>query len=294
MDDFSVLLREYSSYLFGEKGLAKNSVESYLRDLSSFGAFLKKEKRTIDALDMPLLYLFLECLKREKKADSSVARALVAIKGFCRFLKQEGKIHKEIALYIDSPKIWQTLPTVLSTEEMQRLCAHFKGDSERESRDRALFELLYASGLRVSELCSLDILDVGEGFVRVMGKGSKERIVPVAKIALDAIDHYLIHFREKRGECEGALFVTERGRRIDRMQVWKILKGYVEKAGISKNVSPHTLRHSFATHLLEYGADLRVIQELLGHSHIGTTDKYTHVSQKHLRAAFDKFHPSQA
>jgi integrase/recombinase XerD len=156
------------------------------------------------------------------------------------------------------------------------------------ARDKAILEVLYASGLRVSELCGLNIQDVGEEAVRVKGKGSKERIVPIAPSALQSVDHYLGKFREDE---EKALFIGPHGKRIDRTVVWARVKFYAKKAAISKEISPHTLRHSFATHLLENGADLRVIQEMLGHSSISTTDRYTHISRKHLHEAFEKFHP---
>lgn len=157
------------------------------------------------------------------------------------------------------------------------------------ARDRAIIEMLYGSGLRVSELCSLSIYSIDETSVKVMGKGRKERIVPVGRKAVEAVDHFLVRFRDQfEGE---ALFVTKRGKALDRVAVWRIIKHYAGQAGIQKPISPHTLRHSFATHLLDHGADLRVIQEMLGHSHIGTTDRYTHVSQSRLQEAFSKFHP---
>ena len=159
------------------------------------------------------------------------------------------------------------------------------------SRDRALLEVLYASGLRVSEVCGLDITDVDDDFLRVKGKGGKERVVPIARSAVAHIDHYLLHFRASHGKKNEALFVSKKGKRLDRTLVWHRVKFYAQKAGIVKSISPHTLRHSFATHLLENGADLRVIQEMLGHASVATTERYTHISQKHLTEAFKAFHP---
>jgi integrase/recombinase XerD len=184
--------------------------------------------------------------------------------------------------------MWQLIPEVLTVEEVTR----FLGAPDRETavgaRDFAIFQVMYASGLRVSELCGLNIGDISDDQVRVRGKGNKERVVPIAASAVAAVDHYLVHSRK---EGDGALFLSNRGQRIDRVAVWERVKFYAKKAVISKEISPHTLRHSFATHLLENGADLRVIQELLGHANIATTDRYTHVSRKHLHAAFEKFHP---
>jgi integrase/recombinase XerD len=177
---------------------------------------------------------------------------------------------------------------VLSVGEVTALLAQPNPEERIGARDKAMLEVLYASGLRVSELCGLNIQDVGEEAVRVKGKGSKERVVPIAKSALNTVDHYLGKFREDK---EGALFLGSQGKRLDRITVWSRVKFYAKKAGITKSISPHTLRHSFATHLLENGADLRVIQEMLGHANIGTTDRYTHISRKHLHEAFERFHP---
>jgi integrase/recombinase XerD len=179
------------------------------------------------------------------------------------------------------------IPEVLSQDEVVRLLAAPHGEA---FRDRAILFVLYASGLRVSELCGLNICDVGEKTVRVRGKGGKDRIVPIAPVAIAAVDLYLTQGRKESGR-EEALFVTEKGQRIDRYLVWARIKAYARDAGIAKRISPHTLRHSFATHLLENGADLRIIQEMLGHADIGTTDRYTQVSRSHLHRAFSEFHP---
>ena len=187
--------------------------------------------------------------------------------------------------------MWQLIPEVLTAQEVERLLGA-PGDGEEEVRDKAVLETLYATGIRVSELCNLDIHDVGENTVRVVGKGGKERIVPIGEEAIAAIDTYLGNYRHDKGDHR-PLFVSKRGKRMSRVTVWEKVKFYARKVGIEKEVSPHTLRHSFATHLLDHGADLRVIQEMLGHADIGTTDRYTHLSKKRLFDAFDTFHPRQ-
>lgn len=200
-------------------------------------------------------------------------------------------IASDLTCYFETPKIWQLVPEVLQIEEIDLLLAQAKGEDRIGSRDRAILELMYATGMRVSELCGLSMNDLSDTFVKVRGKGSKERMIPVGKKAIEAVDHYLIHYRGEAAEDNGPLFVTASGKRIDRMTIWKQVKMYAKKAGITKSISPHTLRHSFATHLLERGADLRLIQDMLGHEDIGTTDRYTHVTGTRLRAAFKAFHP---
>lgn len=209
----------------------------------------------------------------------------MAIKAFFRFLKREGVVEVNVAMYLDSPKLWQLIPEVLSLKEIEALLEI----SEIGQRDRAILELLYGSGLRVSELCGLKMQDVDDTFVRVRGKGGKERVVPIGTRAIEALDAYLAH----RDDEQGWLFLSKRGKQLDRTAVWKRIKVMAERAGITKTISPHTLRHSFATHLLDGGADLRIIQEMLGHSSIGTTDRYTHVSHKRLQAAFEQHSPER-
>lgn len=213
------------------------------------------------------------------------------MKVFFRFLKKEGIITSDLSCYFETPKIWQLIPEVLQMEEIDLLLAQPKADDRIGARDKAILELMYATGMRVSELCGLCLNDLSDTFVKVRGKGSKERMIPVGKKAIDAVDHYLIHFRGESQQENGPLFVSTTGKRIDRMTVWKQVKLYAKKAGITKSISPHTLRHSFATHLLERGADLRLIQDMLGHEDIGTTDRYTHVTGSRLKAAFKAFHP---
>lgn len=278
----NTLLADFIAYLQSEKGLSLHSVEAYGRDIKNF----------IEKFSLPFyqeqIIAHLSFLKEKGFASSSIARALMAIKVFCRFLYREGVLEKDISQAIESPKLWQLLPEFLSQEEVELLLKAPDTKTFIGARDRAILEILYASGLRVSELCSLTLYSVDDEAVRVLGKGSKERIVPIGKKALQALDHYLClreHFSSE------SLFLTKKGKPIDRSSVWKMVKYYAKKTGITKTISPHTFRHSFATHLLDNGADLRIIQEMLGHSNIATTDRYTHVTTSRLQESFNKFHP---
>ena len=278
-------LAEFLSYLGAEKGLSINTLHAYARDVRMLFKFLERDFPTKDRiLD------FLKEMKEKKYADASLCRLLVSLKMFFRYLKREKMISEDPTLHLESPKFWQLIPEVLTVNEVSQLLKMPEVDSELGARDKAILDILYASGLRVSEVCQLNLFDVADDHVRVKGKGGKERIVPIAKIAISSLDYYLARFRQD-SEKEAALFLSSKGRRIDRFTIWTRIKHYAKKAGIVKNISPHTLRHSFATHLLENGADLRVIQEMLGHASIGTTDRYTHISHKHLHDAFSKFHP---
>lgn len=285
-------LEDFLFYLGSEKGLSKNTVEAYRRDLRGFILVAKERKVSgLTHLSSDDILAFIDHLKRKDHASSSIYRAVVALKGFFRYLRKERLIQTEETLYLDTPKIWQLVPDVLTETEVMQLFEAAPSDEELGLRDRAILEVLYACGLRVSEVCSLNIADVGEEMVRVKGKGGKERVVPIAKQALEWVDRYLLEGRPDTGEKNGALFVSKKGKRLDRIAIWNRVKLYAKKGGILKSISPHTLRHSFATHLLENGADLRIIQELLGHTSVATTDRYTHISHKHLSEAFHKFHP---
>ena len=285
-------LEDFISYLGSERGLASNTLIAYQRDLQLFWKILqKRDIAELSEIEEKDLLFFLNELKTKEYASSSVYRFMMTLKVFFRFLKREKIIPQETAFYLDTPKLWQLVPEILTISEMEKLLSLPATDQFLGARDKAIFEVLYASGLRVSELCSLNIRDVDDDFVHVKGKGGKERIVPIARKAIDAIDHYLHNFRHTVDEQDQALFISKTGNRIDRMTVWNRVKFYAKKGGIVKEISPHTFRHSFATHLLENGADLRIIQELLGHSSIATTDRYTQISQKHLTASFEAFHP---
>lgn len=290
-EDFSRALDDFISYVGSEKGLSLNTISAYRRDIALFCDLLRKQGvAALQQVEQSHIIAFLAFLKSQNYASSSTYRMLVSLKVFFRFLKREKLVAEDATSHLDSPKVWQLIPEVLTVAEVERLLSMPDSRSALGARDKAILEVLYASGLRVSEVCGLDIHDLDDGFVRVKGKGGKERLVPIAQTAVKAVDHYLLNFRTQAHE-ERALFVTSRGKRVDRMAMWKRVKEYATKAGISKSISPHTLRHSFATHLLENGADLRVIQEMLGHASVSTTDRYTHISQRHLVSAFDSFHP---
>lgn len=286
-------VEDFLSYLGSEKGLAQNTLISYQRDIEMFIASLKERSfSSFDHVQEEDVIAFLSFLKAKTYATSSICRAIVAVKMFFRFLKRERVVAKDITLHLGSPRMWQLIPEVLTVLEVDDLLRAPDPKTWIGARDRAIFQVIYASGLRVSEVCGLNLQDVDDEIVRVNGKGGKERIIPIAKVAVDAIDHYLVHYRQYAvNEKMVPLFVSERGKRIDRTLVWKRIKLYAKQASINKEISPHTLRHSFATHLLENGADLRIIQEMLGHSNISTTDRYTHISQRHLTEAFETFHP---
>ncbi|MCK4934837.1 MAG: site-specific tyrosine recombinase XerD [Simkaniaceae bacterium] len=285
-------LKNFLSYIASEKGLAKNTIEAYERDLQAFMQHLKISR--IDALSKVTekdIINFLATLQQKMQASSSICRAFVAIKVFFRFLRREKELLSDVTFHLDSPKLWQLIPEVLTINEVETLLKTPNPESAIGARDQAILEVLYATGIRVSELCSLNLHDVDEKQIRVIGKGRKERLVPIAKAANLAIDHYLLHHRKESKEKNPPLFLSQKGKRIDRMTIWSRVKYYGKKGGIEKNISPHTLRHSFATHLLENGADLRIIQEMLGHADIGTTERYTHLSGKHIRDAFTLHHP---
>jgi integrase/recombinase XerD len=288
--DLVSLLSDFLSYLGSEKGLSSNTLLAYRRDNASLIQFLK-EKGVEQAVLVTEEHIiaYLTDAKEKRYADSSLCRMVIAIKVFFRFLRREGVIEIDPLALLDAPKLWQLIPEVLSMAEVNALLAAPDLEADEGVRDRAILAVMYASGLRVSEVCGLNIHSIDDSMLRVKGKGGKERVVPIAKAAVDAVDAYLVQVR-KEGKGD-ALFVTDKGKRIDRHFVWKRVKFYAGKAGIAKNISPHTLRHSFATHLLENGADLRVIQEMLGHASIATTDRYTHLSQRHLTEAFAAFHP---
>ncbi len=291
-DSFEIFICDFLDYLRSEKGLSPNTIEAYERDLRLFVSFLKGSFGTsFREASGESIYGFLAHLQKKDYASSSICRTLIAIKVFFRFLKKEGMISVDLGRYFETPKIWQLIPEVMTMEEVDQLLTQPKSDDFVGSRDRAMLELLYATGMRVSELCSLKIMDLSDSFVKVRGKGRKERLIPVGRRAIEAIDHYLIHFRVKAETSDAPLFLSQKGNPIHRISVWSRIRAYARSAQIAKTISPHTLRHSFATHLLENGADLRLIQDMLGHEDIGTTDRYTHLANSHVKAAFKTFHP---
>lgn len=290
------LVDQYINYILVEKGLAQKTVESYSRDMIRFTVFLKDGG--IDAIsdvDTKVVLQYLIHMRDEGLATRSRARHLVTLRGFFKFLVQEKIIDQSPAQLVELPKQAQTLPDVLSQSEVGLLLNAPDRTAPAGVRDAAMIELLYAAGLRVSELISLKLQDVNleACFTRVFGKGSKERVVPFGSYARDSLDLYIQHARPLllKANASRFLFVARAGNPMSRQGFWKLLKRYAHKAGIAKNITPHTLRHSFASHLLEGGADLRTIQVMLGHVDISTTQIYTHVARKHLKEIHEKYHP---
>lgn len=282
-------LNDFLDYISSEKGLSENTRKAYQRDINAFLAFLTQKGAALESVTEPILSNFLEYLQGKKFAPASCGRALIALKVFFRFLKREGVLDENPAYYLSSPKLWQMLPEVLSEEEAKALLGAPDRSSKEGARDAAILELLYSSGMRVSELCGLKLKDVEDTFIKVFGKGSKERLVPIGEPAIKALDHYLGQWRgDDKAEF---LFLTDQGKPINRQIVWSLVRSYAKAAGLHKLVTPHTLRHTYATHMLNHGADLRIIQELLGHASISSTERYTHLSKKHLTEAFNRCHP---
>jgi integrase/recombinase XerD len=287
---------QYVSYLILEKGLSKKTIESYGSDLSRYLEFLKqKDIKDIGDADTPLILKHLIALRKSGLGSRSCARHLITLRGFYRFLAQEKIIEYDPAKLIDLPKSGFKLPDVLSVSEIELLLNIPDTRQAIGKRNAAMLELLYAAGLRVSELINLKFLDVNleACFVRVLGKGSKERIVPFGLFAKNKMDDYIINARPlllKNGVSQ-FLFVARKGQPMTRQGFWKLLKQYAKQAGIKKKITPHSLRHSFASHLLEGGADLRTVQVMLGHVDISSTQIYTHVARDHLRQIHEKYHP---
>jgi integrase/recombinase XerD len=285
----------YLRHLEVSRRLAGNSLEAYSRDLGRLAAFAEKHGTRIDALTLHDLEAFVRDLMTAGLSPASTARSVAAVRGYYKFLRLNGSIAVNPADDLRSPRSFKALPKFLSTEDVDALLNAPDVTKPRGLRDRALIELLYATGLRVSELVGLRIADVrlSEGFLKTIGKGSKERIVPIGDEAASWVGKYLKDARPilaKKREVPW-LFLNNRGQRLSRVGFWKGLKAYGTKAGIRASLSPHVLRHSFATHLLDRGADLRAIQAMLGHADLSTTQIYTHVLEARLRQVYDRFHP---
>ena len=289
-------IEQFSHYLTVERGLAKNTVDSYRRDLNNFFEFLGREKVSSPAeVKREQITRYLMSLKKTGRAASTISRNVASIRSFFNFLVQDNLIDSNPSQLVKSPRIEKKLPRVLTTKEVDRLLQQPRNDDQAGMRDKAMLELLYASGIRVSELVSLNVTDFSPeaGFLRCRGKGMKERIVPVGSVAVKYVREYLSLGRQKmlKRRDEHALFLNHHGRRLTRQGFWKILKKYARQSKLSDEVTPHTLRHSFATHLLENGADLRSVQEMLGHSDISTTQIYTQITRRKIREVYDKTHP---
>jgi integrase/recombinase XerD len=291
------LVDAFLDYLTVERGLAANTRLAYGDDLSQFVSFLHRRK--LDHINSVQRQHITEYLMEQRKRGltaRSVSRHLAAIRMFCRFLHRERMLANDITQTIDSPKLWRTLPHTLDYREVEQLLAAPQTRTKLGVRDRAMLELMYASGLRVSEVAKITLSEVNleAGFLRVVGKGNKERIVPVGKQAAEWLQRYIDHARSslgRNGHTRSEVFLSSRGTALNRKTIWHLIKKHAHAAGINKNITPHTLRHSFATHLLENGGDLRVIQEMLGHADIATTQIYTHVDQRRLKDTHYRFHP---
>ena len=308
--EFDRQLESFKLFLVVERGLSANTVESYEFDLISLRLYLQDcGLSKIKDISQTHLENYLGQLYADGKAHTTLARHLASIRAFSKFLHKEKILDKDVAINLDSPKLAKLFPDVLSPEQVDLLLNAPDSSKPTGQRDRAMLELMYATGLRVSELCNLPINDYNgnAGFVRVVGKGNKERIVPVGKTAIYYVDFYINNGRrellydkghvrdivktkhvEKRHDM---LFLNFHGGVITRQAFWQIIKAYAKKVGFEKNIKPHTLRHSVATHLLENGADIRIVQEILGHEDVSTTQIYTHLTNTHLRKIYENYHP---
>lgn len=295
-------INSFLNYLVVEKGFSKNTEEAYRNDLCQLETFIQEEAAkqgdtpTWNKFDRQGMLSYLLTLKEKKYAPTTLARKIAASKSFFKFLFDEHKISGNPTENLNSLKVGRSLPKPITVSQARQLLEQpSKLNSPEAKRDKAMLELLYASGMRVSELVSLDIgdVDTAGGFVRCFGKGHKERVIPIYPRATLAIDDYTKIGRPRisQDNNEKALFLNVRGERLTRQGLWQILKGYAKAANLDSDVTPHTLRHSFATHMLNGGADLRMVQELLGHANISTTQVYTHLTSEHVRNAYEKSHP---
>ena len=290
------LIDEYLNYLAVEKGASRNTIDGYSRDLGRYAGFVGEEGiRGISGIGTEELISFLASLQEEGLAANSVNRALAAIRGFYKYLLREKKVEHTPVAHIELARVWMRLPDVLSREEMVLLLAQPGAETPADIRDSAMLELVYATGIRVSELIGLTVNSINwqVGYLVAMGKGEKERIVPVGRTAYDRVKRYLEGARPLflKGGDSDHLFLNRSGKGLTRQGFWKIVKKYAAKAGLGKRVHPHTFRHSFASHLLEGGADLRSVQIMLGHADISTTQIYTHVTRERLKEIHRKYHP---
>jgi len=288
------LIQLFLDYLLVEKGASENTRLAYARDLKKFLYFMKKRKKNPEQVTSDELSLFLQEQSRAGLSPRSLARLGSSLRSFFRFLLIDGYLEKNPAATLATPRSWFNLPHFLTVAEVERLIQQPKNDEPQGKRDRAILELLYATGLRVSELVKLEIdqVNLKAGYLICRGKGGKERVVPFGSSAQAALRQYLSEVRPLLIKKESPyLFLTRQGKPFTRQGLWKLLQHYAVLAGLEEKVSPHVLRHSFATHLLERGADLRSVQILLGHSQITTTQIYTHLSRKWLREIYDRFHP---
>ncbi len=290
------LIKEFLSYLSVERGLSSNTLVSYRRDLAKFFDYLKSRRiASPERVTRQMITSFMLAEKDRGLSANSISRALACLKTFFKFLVRETKIKEDVTSVIESPKLWKKLPFTLNLDEVESLLMAPNVRDIMGARDKACLELMYATGMRVSELINLKMNDINMevGFAKCFGKGSKERIVPFGRKAKESIARYVEKSRPAflKKKVSNFLFLTRLGKPMSRQTFWKTIKKCAREAGIKKDITPHSLRHSFATHILERGADLRIVQELLGHADISTTQIYTHVSKDRLKAIHKKFHP---
>jgi integrase/recombinase XerD len=293
-------LDEFLSFLSAEKGASNNTVAAYRNDLRQLATYMKPKEdgKNWGKVDRVIIQDFILDLKKRKYAETTVARKVAAIRSFFSFLESEGMISSNPTEGLASPRVGKMLPKAISPNEVDELLEQpCKRSTPEARRDRAMLELLYATGMRVTELVSLDLanlnLDPENAYVKCSGKGAKERVIPIHEQAAEAVQDYLEEARPAlvRNKNETALFVNRRGERLTRQGFWLILKGYARAANLHEDVTPHTLRHSFATHMLRGGMPLRHVQEMLGHANISTTQVYTHLTTEHVREVYEKAHP---
>lgn len=291
-------LAEYIIYLKIERGLSANTVTSYKRDIEKYLTFLTEKKITqLDEVSRFEILDFLQTLRQSGAADNSIIRMVSSLRKFHQYLKRESIVSDDPMQLIDTPKKASTLPKAISPQAVEQLLEAPNTTTPLGVRDRTILELMYATGLRISELVNLKLSDMHltMGFIQTMGKGEKERIIPLGEIASQWLDHYLdgarVYLQDQSAETSEYVFLNSRGKGLSRQGVWKKVKQLALEAGIDQNVTPHTLRHSFATHLLENGADLRMVQELLGHADISTTQIYTHITKTRLKQVYSDYHP---
>ncbi len=290
-------VQDFLHFLIVEKKLTQNTISAYRRDLNTYTNYLMTQLNiTMPAqIERPHIIQYLEVMREDGKATSSIVRTISSIKSFHQFMYQEEYVNLDVSTHVETPKMERRLPRVLSQTEVEQLLNQPDLTTVAGLRNKAMLELLYATGIRVSELTQLNLnnLHVSVGFIQTIGKGNRERLIPVGQLATEAIENYLIKARPEllKNKREEALFLNRLGGRLTRQGFWKIVKQLAVKSNINKNLSPHMLRHSFATHLLENGADLRSVQEMLGHADISTTQIYTHITNKRLKDIYKEHHP---
>jgi len=289
-------VKNFLNYLTVEAGLSENTVLAYGRDLKSFLGYCKSSNiEHLIQIKPKMIQDYLRIITQDQKGESSIKRALVAIRMFLRYAKLMGLVEDDFTAILESPKVWQRLPSICSKQQVVNLLNAPSPDEPFYLRDKAMLELLYATGMRASELAGLRIpdLNLDIAYLRCLGKGNRERVIPIGKVAIEATVEYLAKLRPGLAKpfSDNFLLLSRTGRPMSRIEVWRLVKKYAMRAGMPRNLTAHTLRHCFATHLLAGGADLRSIQEMLGHVDIATTQIYTHVDQERLREIHRKFHP---